>query len=175
MNLASLAEQNLAQYGEYERLVFEGKTLTNLDLHEASLRLPGALVEARGRPEDRVVLMMPNGPEVLVAYPAIWRAGLVVVPVLFVLEARELAYIVRNSAAKAVITSLEVLPKVLEAIASPGCLSYDALVRSSRPLTAMVPRENGDLATILYTSGTTGAPKGVVQTHHNLYSNALNA
>ena len=86
MNLASLAEQNLAEYGEYDRLVFEGKTFTNRELHEASLRLAGALAGLGCAPGDKVVLMMPNGPEVLVSYPAIWRAGLVVIPVLFVLE-----------------------------------------------------------------------------------------
>src|ERR1019366_6032419 len=111
MNLASLAEQNLAEYGEYDRLVFEGKTFTNRDLHEASLRFAGALVELGCGLSDKVVVMMPNGPEVLIAYPAIWRAGLVVVPVLFVLEARELAYIVQNSAARVVVTSPDVLPK----------------------------------------------------------------
>ena len=99
MNLASLADQNLEQYGEYERLVFEGKRFTNRQLHEASQRLAGALVALGCAPSDRVVLMMPNSPEVLIAYPAIWRAGLAVVPVLFVLEAREVAYIVRNSEA----------------------------------------------------------------------------
>jgi long-chain acyl-CoA synthetase len=193
MNLASLAEQNLAEYGEYDRLAFEGKTFTNRDLHEASLRFAGALVELGCGLSDKVVVMMPNGPEMLIAYPAIWRAGLVVVPVLSVLEARELAYIVQNSAARVVITSPDILPKVQEALAllgegasaahiivtgedvPPGCLSYEALVRSSRPLAEMAPREPDDLATILYTSGTTGQPKGVVQTHRNLHSNALNA
>jgi long-chain acyl-CoA synthetase len=199
MNLASLAEQNLAEYGEYDRLLFEGKTFTNRDLNEASLRLAGGLVDLGCRPGDKVVLMMPNGPEAFVAYPAIWRAGLVVIPVLFVLEARELAYIVVNSGAKIVITSPDVLPKVREALAmlpnetdpgalpaavrvivtgddaQPGCISYETLVRSSRPLGEIVPREGSDIATILYTSGTTGQPKGVVQTHRNLHANALNA
>jgi long-chain acyl-CoA synthetase len=209
MNLASLAEKNLAEYGEYDRLVFEGKTFSNRDLHEASLRLAGALAALGCEPSDKVVLMMPNGPEVLVSYPAVWRAGLVVVPVLFVLEARELAYIVQNSAAKVVITSPEVVFKVRDALASlregpdaevaararavrvivtgdeapdrhappdgQGELSYEALVRDSAPLAAVVPRDGGDIATILYTSGTTGQPKGVVQTHRNLHANALNA
>ncbi|HEX3771274.1 MAG TPA: long-chain-fatty-acid--CoA ligase [Polyangiaceae bacterium] len=204
MNLATLAEQNLTQYGEYDRLVFEGRTFTNRQLHEASMRLAGALVALGCAPSDRVILMMPNAPEVLVAYPAIWRAGLAVVPVLFVLEARELAYIVRNSAAKVIVTSPEVLPKVREALAElvqgadaeaatrarsatvivsvgevPDAraneLSYDALVEASTPLAQAVPREDDDIATILYTSGTTGQPKGVVQTHKNLHANALNA
>ena len=170
MNLAALAEQNLAEYGEYERLIFEGKSYSNRDLHEASLRFARALVELGCTPGDKVVLMMPNGPEVLSAYPAIWRAGLVVVPVLFVLEARELAHIVRNSAAKVIVTSPDVLPKVREALAAlpegadvrvvvtgegappAGCDSYDALVGSSPPLTAMVPRDDADIATILSNS-----------------------
>ena len=56
----------------------------------------------------------------------------------------------------------------------PGCVSFDALVARSAPLLDAAPREDDDIATILYTSGTTGKPKGVIQTHKNLYSNARN-
>src|SRR5450432_1044006 len=111
MNLASLAEQNLAEYGEYDRLVFEGKTFTNRALHDASCRLASALLGLGCQEGDKVVLMMANGPEVFVTYPAAWRAGLIVVPVLFLLDARELTYIVENSRAKVVVTSPEVYPK----------------------------------------------------------------
>ncbi len=189
MNLATLAERNLTEFGEYERLVFEGKTFTNRALHEASCRLARALLDLGCREGDKVVLMMANGPEVFVSYPAVWRAGLTVVPVLFLLDARELTYIVENSRAKVVVTSPEVYPKVQEALRGvaahvdvvvtgdetpPGCLSLDALVAKSEPLMEAAPREDSDIATILYTSGTTGKPKGVIQTHKNLYSNARN-
>ena len=193
MNLASLAEKNLAEFGEYDRLVFEGKTFTNRALHEASCRFARALLDLGCREGDKVVLMMANGPEVFVSYPAVWRAGLTVVPVLFLLDARELTYIVENSHAKVVVTSPEVYPKVEEALRGlseqragvrvvvtgsgplpPGALSFDDLVAQSAPLTEIAPRDGSEIATILYTSGTTGKPKGVVQTHKNLYSNARN-
>ncbi len=190
MNLASLAEKNLAEFGEYERLVFEGKVLTNRALHDASCRFASALRQLGCDEGDKVVLMMANGPEVFVTYPAVWRAGLTVVPVLFLLDARELTYIVENSRAKVVVTSPEVYPKVQEALRGvsahvhvvvvgtdeppPGCLSFDALVAGSAPLLEAAPRKHDDIATILYTSGTTGKPKGVIQTHKNLYSNARN-
>jgi long-chain acyl-CoA synthetase len=191
MNLASLAEKNLADFGEYDRLVFEGKTFTNLQLHEASRRVARALLDLGCREGDKVVLMMANCPEVFITYPAIWRAGLTAVPVLFLLDARELTYIVENCRAKVIVTSPEVYPKVQEALrgvrdpqvavvvtgtsAPPaGCHSFDDLIAKTPPLEEMSARGDTDIATILYTSGTTGKPKGVVQTHHNLRSNALN-
>jgi long-chain acyl-CoA synthetase len=191
MNLASLADKNLAEYGEYERIVFEDETYTNRDLHEMSCRLAGALVGLGLQSDDKVVILMPNGPEVLVTYPAVWRAGLVSIPVLFLLEAHELASIFENSRARAIITSPELYPKVVEAARRltatphvivtgrghgipPGCLRFDELVAKGEPLNDIVPRGGSDLATILYTGGTTDRPKGVMQTHENLYANAMN-
>jgi long-chain acyl-CoA synthetase len=192
MNLASFAERNLATYGEYVRLVFDGKSYTNSDLHEASRRLARALVDLGLTPGDKVIVMMPNRPEVLVAYPAIWRAGLVAIPVLFLLDARELELILVSSGAKAIITAPEVHAKVAEATrkleATPriivvgqghavpaGCVSYADLVAKSAALVNIIERSGGDLANILYTSGTTGRPKGVMQTHGNLHANAMNS
>jgi long-chain acyl-CoA synthetase len=191
MNLASLAEQNIAEFGEYDRLLFEGKTYTNVALHDASCRLARALLDLGCREGDKVVLMMANCPEVFVTYPAVWRAGLTVVPVLFLLDARELSYIVENSQAKVIVTSPDVYPKVQEALRGvpdakvavvvtgaapppPGCISFDHLIATTPPLQQVSTRGGSDIATILYTSGTTGKPKGVVQTHHNLHSNAMN-
>ncbi len=191
MNLAELAEANLAEFGEYERLIFEGRAYTNRQLFDGSCRLAAGLSALGLAPDDRVVLMMANGPEVLMSYPAIWRAGMTAIPVLFLLDAKELAYILENSGAKVVITSPEIYPKVSDAVRDlaapprvivtgndeppPGCLSFDRMVADNAPLGRIVPRSGGDVATILYTSGTTGRPKGVVQTHDNLHANVMNA
>jgi long-chain acyl-CoA synthetase len=191
MNLATLSERNLAEYGEYERLVFEERSYTNRALRDQSARLATALAGLGLAADDKVVVMMANGPEVLVGYEGIWRAGLVAIPVLFLLESHELRYILEDSGAKAVITSPEVHGKVAQAIAGmalpprvlvtgaresipPGCLSFDDLVAASSPRADIAERAKTDVATILYTSGTTGHPKGVMQTHHNLYANAQN-
>jgi long-chain acyl-CoA synthetase len=193
MNLASLAERNLADYGEYERLVFEGRSYTNRELVDRSARLATALEGLGLREDDKVVVIMPNAPEVLVAYEGIWRAGLVAIPVLFLLEAHEVSYILENSGAKAVVTSPDIHAKVAQAIAGAGrdakvqvlvtgpeasvpagCVSFDALVAKSPPRAGIADRSNDSIATILYTSGTTGRPKGVIQTHGNLLANAQN-
>jgi len=191
MNLASLAEQNLEKFGEYARLIFEGRSYTNRELYEASRRLAGGLVELGLQSDDKIVVMMMNGPEVFISYPAIWRAGCVVIPVLFLLEAREVQYILQNSRARAVITSPELLGKVRRAadgastlahviVTGPpdavpqGAVSFEKLVAESAPLTEIAERAGHDLAVILYTSGTTGQPKGVMQTHANLRQNAMN-
>lgn len=191
MNLALLAEQNLAEFGEYERLIFEGRSYTNLQLHEQAARFAGALSALGLGPDDRVVVMMPNGPEVFVSYEGIWRAGMTAIPVLFLLEAHELRYILDNSGARVVITSPDIHPKVVQAtqdIGRPihvvvtgrretlpaGCESFDDLATQTAPMKTIAPRDRGDIATILYTSGTTGRPKGVMQTHHNLHANAMN-
>lgn len=191
MNLALLADRELAEHGERERLWFEERTYTNRELHEASCRLAAALAQLDVGADDRVVVLMPNCPEVLISYPAIWRAGAVVVPVLFMLETDELAYILQNSHAKAVITSPELLAKVQKAqgdralhvivvthgqseVSAPA-LRFESLVERSEPLLEAVPRAPDDLAVVLYTSGTTGQPKGVMQTHNNLSANSLNS
>ena len=189
MNLAELAEQNLESFGEYERLVFEGETYTNRELHERSLRLAAGLTSLGVGPGDRVVVVTMNSPDVLVTYPAIWRTGAVVIPVLFLLEAHEVEYVLQNSGAKVVITSPELYAKVAVSVAkspavgnvivtgnSPeGTLSFDALIEQHEPLEVMAPRDPSDIAVILYTSGTTGNPKGVMQTHHNLHAAVLNS
>ncbi|MDB4988463.1 MAG: AMP-dependent synthetase and ligase, partial [Myxococcaceae bacterium] len=190
MNLALLADRELAERGERDRLWFEERWYSNAELHEASCQLAGALSQLGIGPEDRVVVLAPNCPEVMISYPAIWRIGAVVVPVLFMLEAHELAYILQNSAAKAIITTPELLAKVRAAagdaalhviaitegkseVAAP-VISFERLIAEGTPQREAVQREPNDLAVLIYTSGTTGNPKGVMQTHHNLSANAHN-
>ena len=191
MNLALLADRDLAERGERERLWFEERSYTNRELHDASCRLAGSFAQLGISQDDRVVVLMPNCPEVLISYPAIWRVGAVVVPVLFMLEADELSYILQNSQAKAVITTPELLAKVRHAqgdralhvivvthgqneVSAP-CLRFESLAQLGEPLLEAAARAPDDLAVVLYTSGTTGQPKGVMQTHNNLSANALNS
>jgi long-chain acyl-CoA synthetase len=192
MNLATLSDRNLEEHGEYARLIFEDRSYTNRELHELSCRLAQALHELGIGPGDKVVIMMPNCPEVLVSYSGVWRVGAVAIPVLFLLDAHELAYILENSGARAVITAPDVYPKVAEAmqqapaerhvlmVGAPesvpaGCLSLERLLAGTAPRVEIAPRAGEDLATILYTSGTTGRPKGVMQTHRNLFAHAMNS
>lgn len=194
MNLAHLAERDLAEHGDYESLWFEERSYTNRELHELSCRLAGALKNLGIGADDRVVVMMANCPEVLISYPAIWRIGAVTIPVLHVLEAHELAYILEDSRALVVITSNDLVGKIDEArrqadrpevtilavtegkapVTAPA-ISFEQTMAEATPVTEIVTREQSDLAVVLYTSGTTGKPKGVMQTHHNLEANAFNS
>lgn len=190
MNLIELAEQNYKKYGEYSYIVFEGKEYTNLQMLSFSRRLANALKSLDVEPDDNVVVMLQNCPEVLISYQGILRAGGVIIPVVFLLGEKEIAHILENSQAVAIITSKDLLNKVdkaREGCASvkhvivtedddvPGTIKFWKIVHESPDEEIPLKIKEDDLAVILYTAGTTGTPKGVMLTHRNLYSNATNS
>src|SRR5229473_6791471 len=93
MSLTRLADESLDKYGEYVALAFEGRRYTNLEQARAAARLAHALRRLGVGPGDRVVVMLPNCPEVIQSYGAILKCGGVIVPVIFLLGEREVAHI----------------------------------------------------------------------------------
>jgi long-chain acyl-CoA synthetase len=179
MNLAALAEENVRTFGEYVALHFEGREYTNVEQQRAAARVAHALGRLGVGVGDRVVVLLPNCPEVMQAYGGILRLGAVIVPVVFLLSPDEVRHILEDSEAKVVITSPELVAKVegwtgqvvLVGGGAEG-VPWDELVGREADVFPLVPREDGDLAVILYTSGTTGRPKGVALSHANLAGNA---
>jgi long-chain acyl-CoA synthetase len=181
VNLATLAEENVRRYGEYTALAFEGREITNLDQQRAANRLAHALAKLGVSVGDRVVVMLPNCPEVLQAYAAIFKLGAVVVPVVFLLSADEVGHILADAEAKVVLTSSELAAKVegwpgttilVGDSTGAGAIGFDEIVARETDTFTTVPRDERDLAVILYTAGTTGRSKGVALSHGNLAFNA---
>jgi long-chain acyl-CoA synthetase len=115
INLARAAESALERLGDHPALFFEGTWHSSGVLADRSRRVARGLVEMGVRPGDRVVVIMANCPEVPILYGAVWRAGAVVTPVVFLVTAAELRHILADSGAVAVVTTPELLPKVKEA------------------------------------------------------------
>ena len=197
MILTDLPEQSLERFGEYPMLYAGQREVTNLELQDSANRLANGLRNLGVAPGDRVVVCMPNCPEVFIAYQGIMRAEAIVLPVMFVLHPREIGFILQASGASAIITSealvpvmeqatsgMETPPKLVVAgiaqnqpSASAGitCHSLCSLMAAAEPEIRKPRIKEDDIAVILYTSGTTGQPKGVMLTHRNLYSNAAAA
>ena len=93
IHLGALVESAYERRGDELTLVYEGRRLAASERLDAARRLTGGLVALGVRPGDRVVVCMANGPEVEVAYAAIWRAGAVVTPAVFLLSEAELRHV----------------------------------------------------------------------------------
>jgi long-chain acyl-CoA synthetase len=187
MNLARLAEDRVKELGERVSLIFEDREITNGEMARVARKLGRALQDLGVRKGDRVILQMPNCPEVLQGFQAVWRIGAVVVPINYLVGEEETAYIYEDSGAKVVISSLAFLPKIRAARARvpgpetvilidpevpEGTLSYRQIVGKSPEEPDVVETGDDELAALIYTAGTTGRPKGVMHSHFSLYSNA---
>jgi long-chain acyl-CoA synthetase len=179
MNLAMLGDENVRSFGEYVALHFEGRDYTNVEQRRAAARVANALKRLGVGVGDRVLVLLPNCPEVTQAYGGILRLGAVIVPVVFLLSADEVRHILADSEAKVVITSSELASKadgwtgtIILVGGGGGGLAWDEVIARESDDFPVVPRADTDLAVILYTSGTTGRPKGVALSHDNLASNA---
>jgi long-chain acyl-CoA synthetase len=187
MNLAKLAEDKTLQEGERVSVIYEGHEITNMQMLADTRKLAAVLKALGVKRGDRVILQMPNCPEVLAGFWAAWRIGAVIVPINWLVGDEETAYIYRDSGAEVVISSTAYLPKIevarrsaggvrhvilIEKDVPTGCLSYPDLMARYPEDLHCVETEDDELAAIIYTAGTTGRPKGVMHTHGSLYANA---
>ncbi|MFD6229385.1 AMP-binding protein [Streptomyces sp. NPDC060232] len=177
-NIATLLTGSTATHGDRIAIRHETTTLTYAQLDDLTART-AALLQDRGvRPGDRVAVITPNVPHFPIAYYGILRAGAVVVPMNPLLKAPEIAFILRDAGARTVLTSPMSAAETAEAAEATetDCLvlepdSFDSLLDRIEPIAAVFDAQDTDPAVILYTSGTTGTPKGAELTHRNLLTN----
>jgi long-chain acyl-CoA synthetase len=152
--------------------------MTYRAVDEASARVAGLLHKRGLKPGDRVGIMMPNVAEVPVVYYGVLRAGGIVVPMNPLLKAREVAYYLGDSGAGLIFAwhafAGEARDGAEQAKAEPivvDSVGFPDLLASVAPDYEVANTDDEDTAVILYTSGTTGHPKGAELTHGNLISN----
>ena len=181
-----------AGHGDATYLVYGDERFSYARTHEVVEVLARSLANTFGvRPRDRVAIAMRNYPEWVLAFWAAARLGAVVVPLNAWWTGPELAYGLADSGAKVLVADGERLERVAAELAGTavdtvigtradrlpgGALSLDDVLAQA-PGGDLPAVEVGpdDLATIMYTSGTTGRPKGAMGTHRNLGGHIMNA
>ncbi|ASQ99734.1 long-chain fatty acid--CoA ligase [Streptomyces sp. 11-1-2] len=177
-NLAALLAESAWADGHRVAIRQDEIHVTYAQLNDASARV-ATLLHAKGVQQgDRVALVMPNVTYFPVVYYGVLHAGGVVVPMNPLLKACEIAFILRDSGSRIVVTFPLFADEVATAAAEVGVerlvtdpAAFDNLMRATAPAPAIVDRGEDDTAVILYTSGTTGTPKGAELTHRNLMTN----
>jgi long-chain acyl-CoA synthetase len=190
-NYARYGLEGIDKFGEYEILLYEEpgieSRITNVALNSRSGALANGLTGLGIRRGDTVAVILPNGPAVPVSFMGIFKLGAVFLPVIFGLSAVEIRYILEDSKAVAIITNEELYSKIREASEGlqtisqiivagkgpsiAGTTPFETLLAQNPPEFKTADMGPDDLAVLMYTSGTTGSPKGVMLTHKNIGSN----
>lgn len=184
MNIAKNLEHAARLFGDAAALSFEGDILTYRELEEQSGRLAAALAHRGIAPGDRVALLLPNIPAFAIAYYAIQKIGAIAVSIHSRSTAAEVRFLLEDCAARLVFVSAETRPAVpadagvplAEVVVCEGPsagddLALPVLLGESHAPRRAVERQRDDPAVILYTSGTTGTPKGATLSQGNVNSN----
>ena len=168
-----------------DAVVDGGRRLSYADLHARAQAVADGLRHLGVARGDRVLIALKNRLEHVVAYWALQPMGAVAAPVNFRLAAGEMRYVLDDSGARVVLFEAATAAAVLAAAAGgstrlvfvgagapAGAMPFDELARAGTALSRPAVVES-DLSLLLYTSGTTGRPKGVPRTHKNHYAGAL--
>jgi long-chain acyl-CoA synthetase len=177
-NLADNLVASVALHGEHIALKLDETEIPYAALDAASARVAGLLRDRGIERGERVGIMLPNVPQFAVAYYGVLRAGCVVVPMNPLLKAREVEFYLSDPDARLLFAWHEFAGPAEDGAAAadaeaivvtPG--AFERLLASVDSSEAVADAADEDTAVILYTSGTTGKPKGAELTHGNLRRN----
>ena len=147
-------------------------------LDDLAAQLAGLLREHGVTPGDRVGIMLPNVPQFAVAYYGVLRAGGIAVPMNVLLKRREVVFYLGDPDARVVLAWHEFADEATAGAQAAGAKyiivrpgEFEQMLAAATPVREVAAKVGGDTAVILYTSGTTGRPKGAELTHANLRRN----
>lgn len=177
-NLAEFLVETARRQPGVPALRLGGQVTSYAELDEHSARA-AALLRAEGvRPGDRVALMLPNVPEFVILYYGVLRAGAIVVPMNPLLKTRETEYHLNDSGAVWLFEWHQAPGEGAQGAAAAGVrhlavepTAFAKQLAVHEPLLEVTETDGEDAAVLLYTSGTTGRPKGAVLTHAGLRHN----
>jgi long-chain acyl-CoA synthetase len=200
-----LLERTAQRFPDRPALRFFGRTTTYRQLMASVERFAQGLVASGVRPGDRVALVLPNAPQMVIAYYGAMRAGALVVPTNPLYTPREFGIQMRDAEPRAVVALDLVVPRLkdeigkallvttrirdylppllgfLQGLREKGpempreSISLERLLGAGQGATLPEPGSADDVALLQYTGGTTGVPKAAMLSHRNLVANALQA
>jgi long-chain acyl-CoA synthetase len=178
-NLTDNLTKTAAKYGDRPAVRLDDLVLTYEQLQDGARRVAALLADKGVGPGDRVGLVLPNVPAFPVLFYGALAAGAVVVPMNPLLKGREVKYYLEDSGASIVFAWKDMAEEAGKGADAVGieCVKVDPadftdLLAEYEPEEKVVDRDGDDTVVLLYTSGTTGQPKGAELTHSNMISNA---
>jgi long-chain acyl-CoA synthetase len=178
-DLSSVFEQAAADHAERAAVRMDDLVLSYSELRDAAGRVTSLLSSFGIEPGDRVAVMLPNVPAFPIVFYGALGAGAVIVPMNPLLKSREVAYYLGDSGAKVLFAWHSAVGEAAKGATETGARVVEVdepalapLLAGLAPTAAVTQRSGDDDAVILYTSGTTGRPKGAELTHANLTRNA---
>ena len=186
LNLAVILRESAFARPDKEAVILHPFRLTYAQLDALSNQVASSLRDRGLHVGEKVAIMLPNVPQFVISYFGVLKAGGVVVPMNVLLKAPEVSFYLSDSGARVLLTWEDFAGEAMKGApagvttfvvnrpgsdAMPeGALSFNELMAGS-PTFDLEPTSPDDTAVILYTSGTTGKPKGAELTHFNLYMN----
>jgi long-chain acyl-CoA synthetase len=188
-NLGELLSISAAKHPKRVAIVFGQKKIKYKILQDLTNQVAAGLIHLGIKKQDRVALFLDNCPEFVLSYFAVLKAGGVVVPINYMFKIEEAKFILEDSQAICLITSRPYVDMAEElrlrvdslkyiistAETKQGVLNFNSIKREHSEVLSKVSVDPHELAVILYTSGTTGHPKGAMLSHYNLISNAMDS
>ncbi|CCQ92360.1 AMP-dependent synthetase and ligase [[Clostridium] ultunense Esp] len=195
MNVGTFITSSATSFPEHPAIIFDEKVIPYGELNRRVNRLANAFRSLGLKVGDRVAIFSPNRPEILESLFAIWKSGLIAVPMNFRLHRDEVRYILNHSEARIILYSgiyheeimqiakeltftkiaicLDEL-KEKEMMASISFNHYEEILKNQETTEIMAQVDGDDVAWLFYTSGTTGRPKGAMLTHRILLMISMN-